>query len=124
MQFYIWSNTANEKYLLINSHHILTDAWTKNRLMDKIMKHYYNKAEEQKSDGNITSKASLVNDRKIRKFQAYCKEIEQLPNRIKPYQPIQELRTGFTQTFESDYASVERVVRFCAENKISVFSFI
>ncbi|WP_279694474.1 condensation domain-containing protein [Bacillus cytotoxicus] len=123
IQFYIWSNTANEKYLLINSHHILTDAWTKNLLMDKIMKHYYNKAEEQKSDGNITSKASLVNDRKIRKFEAYCKEIEQLPNRINPYQPIQELHTGFTQTFELDYASVERVVRFCAENKISVFSF-
>ncbi|SEL32691.1 condensation domain-containing protein [Paenibacillus sp. OK003] len=124
IQFYIWSNKENKKYLLINSHHILTDAWTKNLLIDRVMRHYYNNnAEEQKKTEKNPSKPKLISDEKITKFEAYCKKLEQVQNRINSYQSNQELHTGFVQTFELDQASIGQITRFCTENRISVFSF-
>lgn len=122
IQFYLWSNKANEKYLLINSHHIVTDAWTKNLLVDRIMNQYFEDGKTQEIIKS-TSEKKDVSLEKINKFRDYCQSLETIASKINPYHSHQELHTGFVENVKLDQAFIDNVMQFCKENKISIFSF-
>lgn len=112
IQFYLWSNKANEKYLLINSHHIVTDAWTKNLLVDRIMNQYFEDGKTQEIIKS-TSEKKDVSLEKINKFRDYCQSLETIASKINPYHSHQELHTGFVENVKLDQAFIDNVMQFC-----------
>lgn len=126
INFHILSEIkTNKKYLIINSHHIVSDGWTKNLLLSEIMDYYYNenlKKENfiiysQKDDKNKTF------SNKIEEFELYYKKNIELPSRVNKYAAYQSKHSGFGLSFQFEKETIEKINRFCLNNRITVFPF-
>ncbi|WP_433945443.1 amino acid adenylation domain-containing protein [Paenibacillus sp. SN-8-1] len=124
IQFHIWMNElTDEKYLIINSHHIVTDGWTKNLLLEELMDGYFNKSEGELPKKTFIPHNKALNQRKKEKYEEYYEKINDIPNRVNKYGKVQQNYSGFTKTIEVKPDVIEEINQFCSDNRISMFSF-
>lgn len=125
LRFYLYHNhSTSEVYLLINSHHILTDSVTKNILLNKIFDEYDNKTDallntKLESDQS-TYKNPLSN---LESYKSYLAKIINYPDRANPYGAIKENTSGNVNHILFSEEFLVKVTAICKTKRITPVTF-
>ncbi|KOP31426.1 hypothetical protein ADM98_00840 [Exiguobacterium sp. BMC-KP] len=125
IRFYLYHHrSSNEGYLLINSHHILTDSVTKNILLNKIFNEYDDKIDSLaiktiENDQGI-NKNPLLN---LESYKSYLAKIINYPDRANPYGAIKENIDGHVNHILFSEEFLDKVTSICKTKRITPVTF-
>lgn len=125
IRFYLYCNrSSSEAYLLINSHHILTDSVTKNILLNKIFDEYDNKANSLSNTKLESNQGTYKNPlSNLESYKSYLAKIINYPDRANPYGAIKENTSGNVNHILFSEEFLVKVTTICKTKRITPVTF-
>lgn len=124
-QFYILiDNEMNSTYLIINHHHIVSDAQTKNLILRRLKEILDPSRVTEKIHHELsTNYQEHLKPLKKLKQDKYIQKALDIPRRIKPHRISQTKFTGYTKNLKLNNEKFQELVTYCNINKISKYTF-
>ena len=125
IQFYLFTDSASqEHYLLINSHHILTDSITKNVLLKQLFDAYETGSLPPKTEMTHSQQPKAgVDPSVLEKYKAYLEDMMHYPDRSNLYGAIQEKNGGVTLQIDFSQEFVTSTEQLCRSKRVTPFAF-
>ncbi|ANU20054.1 hypothetical protein BBI15_07425 [Planococcus plakortidis] len=125
IQFYLFTDSASqEHYLLINSHHILTDSITKNVLLKQLFDAYETGSLPPKTEMTHSQQPKAgVDPSVLEKYKAYLGDMMHYPDRSNLYGAIQEKNGGVTLQIDFSQEFVTSTEQLCRSKRVTPFAF-
>lgn len=124
VEFCIFHDLENScLYLLINSHHIVTDAWTKNLILSEVMTLSKGGKPRDKSEYSEGIERK-VPDKIKQEFKVYQEKAKNYPSRVDKFSNHNVKNSGYSLTFFLNKVDVSRLTKIAYENKVSLFSYL
>ncbi|MGX7595100.1 condensation domain-containing protein [Planococcus plakortidis] len=125
IQFYLFTDSASqEHYLLINSHHILTDSITKNVLLKQLFDAYETGSLPPKTEMTHSQQPKAgVDPSVLERYKAYLGDMMHYPDRSNLYGAIQEKNGGVTLQIDFSQEFVTSTEQLCRSKRVTPFAF-
>ena len=124
VEFSIYHELDNNcLYLLINSHHIVTDAWSKNLILSEIMKLSRGELLKKELEFPVKERRS-VSDKVKQEFKLYQDVIRNYPTRLNKFSNHNANNTGYSLSFFLNKDDVSKLMGKAYENRVSLFSYL
>lgn len=124
VEFSIYHELDNNcLYLLINSHHIVTDAWSKNLILSEIMKLSRGELLKKELEFPVKERRS-VSDKVKQEFKLYQDVIRNYPTRLNKFSNHNANNTGYSLSLFLNKDDVSKLMGKAYENRVSLFSYL
>lgn len=126
IEFCIYENfeETDSLYLLINSHHIVTDAWTKNLMLSQIMRICKGDNIQNEINENSVIFEQNPSEQVKQEFKKYKNTICSYPSKINKFSNSNSTYSGSTISFSLEKNVVIKLIDNSNASRVSLFAYL